>query len=65
MEKVVKACRDRSNPVMRFKTPKELQKEMDFSLPSKGVTHSDLIDLCNQTIENSILTGKYFTFSVA
>ena len=60
MEKVVKACRDRTNPVVRFKTPEELLKTMDFSLSLKGVAHSDLIDLCSQTIENSVLTGKYF-----
>ena len=60
MEKVVKACRDRTNPVVTFKTPVELQKAMDFSLSSKGVAHSDLIDLCNQTVENSVLTGKEF-----
>jgi len=58
MKQVVQACRDRSNPVVKFKTPDELQSLIDFRLGTNGVEHSELLKLCSKAIDHSVLTGN-------
>ena len=58
MKQVVQGCRDRNNPVIKFKTPEELQSLINFQLTSDGVEHSELLQLCNKAIDHSVLTGK-------
>lgn len=60
MKEAVQACRNRENPVIRFKTPEELKSVMDFSLSSLGSDHQELLRLCHGTLENSVLTGERF-----
>ena len=58
MKQVVQACRDRKNPVIRFKTPEDLQSLIDFGLGANGVEHSKLLELCSKVIDHSVLTGR-------
>ena len=62
---MVQGCRDRSNPVIKFKTPEELQKCINFQLSSEGVDHSELLKLSSSVIDNSARTGRQHLVKMA
>ena len=57
MKDAVEASRDRSNPVIEFKTPEELLKIIDFKLTSEGASNKKLLEECEKVIKFSQKTG--------
>ncbi len=54
----------RDSKVLEFKTPTELKKLVDLSLPNEGVGEDEIIDLCKKTLDYSVHVCKlFFTFS--
>ena len=57
MKMAVSASRNRDNPVVRFKTPEVLERELNFGLSTDGVDNSELLHICVKVFENSVLVG--------
>ncbi|CAK8678895.1 cysteine sulfinic acid decarboxylase-like isoform X3 [Clavelina lepadiformis] len=57
MKMAVSASRNRDNPVVRFKTPEVLERELNFGLSTDGVDNSELLHICEKVFENSVLVG--------
>ena len=58
MKDVVQYSRDRSNPVIKFKTPEQLLETIDYSLSKEGTDNEKLLELCEKVVEHSQKTGK-------
>ena len=58
MKDVVQYSRDRSNPVIKFKTPEQLLETIDYSLSKEGTGNEKLLELCEKVVEHSQKTGK-------
>ncbi|XP_069701601.1 cysteine sulfinic acid decarboxylase [Periplaneta americana] len=61
LEKAVFQATNRSNRVVEWKAPEELQKLLDLDLSSDPVSHDRLLQLIKDTIQYSVKTGHpYF-----
>ena len=55
---VVKKGKDRSEPVVSFKTPEELQKLLRLDIQNEPQTHEALLKQCTDIIKYSVKTCK-------
>jgi len=63
MRDVVQFSRERSNPVIKFKTPEQLLETIDYSLSKEGCGNEKLLELCEKVVEHSQKTGHPYFFN--
>lgn len=65
MSDVIRASRDCSGPVIRFKTPEELMSVIEYDLGEEGEPEGNgkLLELCGKIVEHSMKTGHPHFFN--